>query len=447
MSHDVSAPVAKRGQQNAVANARQRLVEVRDSVGTAHPDYASALIQLALLLIMHGDPTEAEPLLREALDIRRVTLGERHPDYATCLSSLAGLLWARGDLDSAEPLLRQALVIRCEILGERHPKSIVSQNSLDQLLQAKKAWDSAASLETADQEAAPQEETPSESGSAPVTQATAESVEVSAVGSPAAEAPVETDGAAVDGVHAATEPVAVPEVEDEPNPAAPTRAHVEPEPAATTGRSRAEFALAIEELAEQFAGLGGELHSAVGHLKDGGILPAETLLEALRDGRSRFASLRGEVLQFALGLGMGNAESKPADSLQDLRELLVELERYELERSRTGQARRQALATLEQVARLVYADPKDFPPLRECQEAARGLRESIEAAHPADLPAEAFALADGNHPYNALLALADAETGLNDDEWANALELVQTELGKPLSVAAARSKIVAGPAT
>ena len=109
-------------------------------MGDRHPDYASSLIQLALLLIMHGDADEAEPLLREALDIRRETLGERHPDYATCLSSLAGLLWARGDLDGAEPLLRQALEIRYEVLGDRHPKSVVSLNSLDQLLQAKTAW-------------------------------------------------------------------------------------------------------------------------------------------------------------------------------------------------------------------------------------------------------------------------------------------------------------------
>ena len=115
MSHDVAIPSAKRGPQNAVANCDEAaLAEVArcTGVGEHHPDYASALIQLALLLIMHGDPTEAEPLLRQALEVRKETLGDRHPDYATCLSSLAGLLWARGDLNGAEPLLQQALEIR-----------------------------------------------------------------------------------------------------------------------------------------------------------------------------------------------------------------------------------------------------------------------------------------------------------------------------------------------
>src|SRR5207253_1571755 len=88
-------------------------------------------------MIMHGDPDEAEPLLRQALEIRKGALGESHPDYATNLSSLAGLLWARGDLDGAEPMLRQALDIRWSVLGAGHPKPVASMNSLEQLLQMK----------------------------------------------------------------------------------------------------------------------------------------------------------------------------------------------------------------------------------------------------------------------------------------------------------------------
>lgn len=440
--------MAKRGQQNAVANARQRLVEVRESHGTGHADYASALIQLALLLIMHGDPTEAEPLLREALDIRRATLGEHHPDYATCLSSLAGLLWARGDLDSAEPLLRQALTIRCEVLGERHPKSIVSQNSLDQLLQAKKAWDSAARLETAEPTPAPAAEPPVE----PIEAAAAPEPYAESEPAAAAEAYTEPEPVPAPEAYTEPEPVPAPEAYAEPEPAAAPEPSfggepvTAPEPAFMAARSREELIGAVNELAGQFAGLGGALHDAVNHLKEQGVLPADSLIDALRDSRNRFTSLQGEVRQLAHNLGVTEVESRPAESLEDLGSLLVELERHELERSRAGQARRQALETLERIARLVYADPKDFPPLRECQEAARGLEQSIAATHPSELPPEAFALADGTHAYNALLALAESDAGLNDDDWANALELVQDRLGKPLSVAAARAKIVVGPA-
>lgn len=434
--------MAKRGQQNAVANARQRLLEVQAAVGTKHADYASALIQLALLLIMHGDPTEAEPLLREALEIRRETLGERHPDYATCLSSLAGLLWARGDLDAAEPLLRRALAIRSQVLGERHPKSIVSQNSLDQLLQAKKAWDSAAQLDESDDVLAATDETPAEVAAVLHGEETPEEPVVATAPEPAAASePIEEPPPPV--VPAPPEEAVVPPAT--PDVIVPPAPVVEADAAAGPTRTREELAAAVEALAAGFAGLGNTLEAAVGPFREQGVVPPDALVAALRDGRAQFLSLRGEVLQLAHGLGMTDAESRATESLQDLTGLLAELERYELERSRAGKARRDALGTLEQVARLVYADPKDFPPLRECQESARALHQAIEAAHPADLPSEAFALADGSHPYRALLALADADGGLNDEAWADALELVQTQLGKPLSVAAGRGKIAPGP--
>lgn len=122
----------------AVSNARRRIVLLAGSIGTRHPDYATALNQLALALIMEGDQDAAEPFLREALSVRLEALGDRHPDYATNLSSLGGLLWARGDLDGAEPLLRQAVEVRQAILGPGHPKSVVSRKSLEQLLDAKR---------------------------------------------------------------------------------------------------------------------------------------------------------------------------------------------------------------------------------------------------------------------------------------------------------------------
>ena len=48
-------------------------------------------------------------------------LGENHPDYATSLNNLAVLYQARGDYAKAEPLHRQALEIRKRVLGENHP--------------------------------------------------------------------------------------------------------------------------------------------------------------------------------------------------------------------------------------------------------------------------------------------------------------------------------------
>ena len=48
-------------------------------------------------------------------------LGEEHPDYATSLNNLACLYNSMGEYAKAEPLYRQALEIRKRVLGEEHP--------------------------------------------------------------------------------------------------------------------------------------------------------------------------------------------------------------------------------------------------------------------------------------------------------------------------------------
>ena len=52
-----------------------------------------------------------EPLLKQALEIRRKALGETHPDYAASLMNLALTYHVMRDYERAEPLYRQALEI------------------------------------------------------------------------------------------------------------------------------------------------------------------------------------------------------------------------------------------------------------------------------------------------------------------------------------------------
>ena len=138
------------------------------------------------------------------------------------------------------------------------------------------------------------------------------------------------------------------------------------------------------------------------------------------------------------------AEALATTSLKDLTVFLGAVERFEAEGSRIGQARKQALEVLGRVSGLAYTDTKEFPPLRDCQRKAVELARAIEGSQQSNLLPDAFTIAEGNHPYNALLALAEPESGLSDEQWADALEAVETHFGKPLSVAAARAKIVVG---
>ena len=62
---------------------------------------------LAGLYESKGDYARAEPLYRQALEIKKKALGEKHPDYATSLNNLAALYRAMGDYARAEPLFQR----------------------------------------------------------------------------------------------------------------------------------------------------------------------------------------------------------------------------------------------------------------------------------------------------------------------------------------------------
>ena len=52
-----------------------------------------------------GDFAQAEPLYKQALEIRKKALGEAHPDYATSLNNLA-LLYKNMDDERARTALK-----------------------------------------------------------------------------------------------------------------------------------------------------------------------------------------------------------------------------------------------------------------------------------------------------------------------------------------------------
>jgi CHAT domain-containing protein/tetratricopeptide (TPR) repeat protein len=110
-------------------------------LGEGHPDFTQSLNNLAALLDSTGRYDEAEPLFRQALEVRRAALGEGHPDFATSLNNLAFLLQATGRYDEAEPLFRRALEVRRAALGEDHPDFAQSLNNLAFLLQATGRYD------------------------------------------------------------------------------------------------------------------------------------------------------------------------------------------------------------------------------------------------------------------------------------------------------------------
>jgi tetratricopeptide (TPR) repeat protein len=104
--------------------------------GPEHPEVATRLNNLALLLRYQGDHAAAQLLLDRALAINEKALGPEHPHTATTLDNLASLLQAQGDLVKAQPLFERALAINENVFGPEHRNTGMSLNNLALLVQA-----------------------------------------------------------------------------------------------------------------------------------------------------------------------------------------------------------------------------------------------------------------------------------------------------------------------
>lgn len=118
----------------AEALLRRALEATERARGGAHPDVAKALSRLAFVRYAAGQPAEAEGLYRRALSIDETMLGGDHPTVAGDLSNLAQLLLRRGDPDAAEPLLQRALAIRRAAMAPDHPDVLRSARNYADLL-------------------------------------------------------------------------------------------------------------------------------------------------------------------------------------------------------------------------------------------------------------------------------------------------------------------------
>ena len=147
----------------------QALAIRREALGEQHPDTASSLNNLGMLLQAQGDYAGARPYYEQALAISqrsaggaaprhghqpeqpgvsaasagglrrgaavlragagdlKEALGEQHPDTASSLNNLGALCYAEGDLAAAVSYFRQALVIKEISLGPEHPSTTTAR--------------------------------------------------------------------------------------------------------------------------------------------------------------------------------------------------------------------------------------------------------------------------------------------------------------------------------
>ncbi|MBS0189067.1 MAG: serine/threonine protein kinase [Planctomycetes bacterium] len=133
------APPARLDSVNFTDLARQTLDEniLEQTRRAIHSQFekdplvrARLLQRLAGTMNTLGLMKQAEPVLREALAIRRERLGPDHEDTLLTTHSLGSLLTSLGQLDDAVEMLRETCQRRKDVLGPDHPATLRTASSL-----------------------------------------------------------------------------------------------------------------------------------------------------------------------------------------------------------------------------------------------------------------------------------------------------------------------------
>jgi eukaryotic-like serine/threonine-protein kinase len=125
----------------------QEAVELRRKVlGEKHPHVAIAQIHLGDLCYRRGEYAKAEKEISAALAIQKETLPKGHLDFARGLIVLGELLTARGEPARGEAHLREALAIRKKVLPPEHFLIALIESALGASLVAQQRYAEAESL-------------------------------------------------------------------------------------------------------------------------------------------------------------------------------------------------------------------------------------------------------------------------------------------------------------
>ncbi len=125
----------ERGRYTDAEPLARAALEIRKRrAGPRDAEVAASLNNLALIRRGRGSITEPEPLFLESIAITRAALGPNNPQVASALTNLAADRRDRGDFDGAEAVAREALAIRRKAFGEIHPLVATSLTGLGQIL-------------------------------------------------------------------------------------------------------------------------------------------------------------------------------------------------------------------------------------------------------------------------------------------------------------------------
>lgn len=107
----------------------ERSLGVRERMfaGENHSEIAVLLVDIARAKRVSEGPRSAEPILRRALAIQRNALSAGHPELVPTLNTLGGVLLDLGRRAEAEPVLKESVDIARAKLSQRHSRRLAAE--------------------------------------------------------------------------------------------------------------------------------------------------------------------------------------------------------------------------------------------------------------------------------------------------------------------------------
>ena len=131
---------------DAVAQARLAVEEVRNSLPPEHPLLVELLTRQATVLMAAGKTGDASPLIDEALGLAHKVYGPEHPGLVQALNLSAARNYQTGTPEQVEADFRKALAINEKAYGPDYPGNAVLLNNLALLLTSSMQYDEAEPL-------------------------------------------------------------------------------------------------------------------------------------------------------------------------------------------------------------------------------------------------------------------------------------------------------------
>ncbi|KAF6806860.1 Kinesin light chain 5 [Colletotrichum plurivorum] len=125
---------------------KQAVSTQTEILGQEHPDTLTSMANLASTFWNQGRWKEAEELEVRVMETSSTVLGEEHPDTLTSMANLALTVWNQGRWKEAEELNVRVMETRKTVLGEEHPSTLMSMANLAATFRNQGRWKEAEEL-------------------------------------------------------------------------------------------------------------------------------------------------------------------------------------------------------------------------------------------------------------------------------------------------------------